>query len=36
MRNISDEKVYFPALEDVRTLNATKRGEGGFGSTGKN
>ena len=29
------ERVYFPALEVVRTLNATERGEGGFGSTGK-
>ena len=30
------EKVYLPALEEVRALDATERGEGGFGSPGKN
>jgi dUTP pyrophosphatase len=30
------ERVYLPALEELRALDATERGEGGFGSTGKN
>jgi dUTP pyrophosphatase len=30
------EKVYFPVPEEVLALDATERGEGGFGSTGKN
>jgi dUTP pyrophosphatase len=30
------EKVYFPVPEELLTLDATERDEGGFGSTGKN
>jgi dUTP pyrophosphatase len=30
------ERVCLPALEEVSALDATDRGEGGFGSTGKN
>ena len=29
------EKNYYPILEEVKILDITKRGEGGFGSTGK-
>ena len=29
------EKVYTPELEQVDELEATERGNGGFGSTGK-
>ncbi|KAK7496912.1 hypothetical protein BaRGS_00011892 [Batillaria attramentaria] len=30
------ERIYLPSLEECQTLDATERGEGGFGSTGKN
>ena len=30
------ERVYLPVLEEVPALDATDRGESGFGSTGKN
>ncbi|XP_042903297.1 deoxyuridine 5'-triphosphate nucleotidohydrolase [Parasteatoda tepidariorum] len=30
------EKICYPELEEVETLDETERGEGGFGSTGKN
>ncbi|KAF8764266.1 Deoxyuridine 5'-triphosphate nucleotidohydrolase like protein [Argiope bruennichi] len=30
------EKISYPELEEVETLNDTERGDGGFGSTGKN
>ncbi|NXF18640.1 DUT protein, partial [Rhodinocichla rosea] len=30
------ERIYYPELEEVETLDDTERGEGGFGSTGKN
>ena len=28
------EKICYPELEEVESLEATERGEGGFGSTG--
>ncbi|XP_053615702.1 deoxyuridine 5'-triphosphate nucleotidohydrolase [Plodia interpunctella] len=28
------ERIYYPEVEEVKTLNETKRGENGFGSTG--
>lgn len=30
------EKIIYPELQEVDSLNDTARGEGGFGSTGKN
>jgi dUTP pyrophosphatase len=30
------EQIYYPDLEEVKELTETERGEGGFGSTGKN
>jgi dUTP pyrophosphatase len=30
------ERIYYPDLEEVKELTETERGEGGFGSTGKN
>ena len=30
------EKIYYPDIQVVDTLNETERGEGGFGSTGTN
>ncbi|NXM04541.1 DUT protein, partial [Tyrannus savana] len=30
------ERIYYPELEEVEALDDTDRGEGGFGSTGKN
>lgn len=30
------ERIFYPTLEEVKTLSETERGEGGFGSTGKN
>ncbi|KAL8590688.1 hypothetical protein ACOMHN_062751 [Nucella lapillus] len=30
------ERIYIPQLEEVKVLEDTDRGEGGFGSTGKN
>ncbi|XP_055938205.1 deoxyuridine 5'-triphosphate nucleotidohydrolase-like [Argiope bruennichi] len=30
------EKISYPELEEVEALNDTERGDGGFGSTGKN
>lgn len=30
------ERIFYPSLEEVKTLSETERGEGGFGSTGKN
>ncbi|NWW78674.1 DUT protein, partial [Climacteris rufus] len=30
------ERIYYPELEEVEALEDTERGEGGFGSTGKN
>ncbi|XP_048812661.1 deoxyuridine 5'-triphosphate nucleotidohydrolase, mitochondrial isoform X1 [Lagopus muta] len=30
------ERIFYPELEEVQTLDDTERGEGGFGSTGKN
>ncbi|NXM27004.1 DUT protein, partial [Oxyruncus cristatus] len=30
------ERIYYPELEEVDALDDTDRGEGGFGSTGKN
>ncbi|NXH20846.1 DUT protein, partial [Bucco capensis] len=30
------ERICYPELEEVQTLDDTERGEGGFGSTGKN
>lgn len=30
------ERIFYPTLEEVDTLTATERGEGGFGSTGTN
>jgi len=30
------EKIFYPDLEEVDNLEATERGDGGFGSTGKN
>ncbi|NWT84028.1 DUT protein, partial [Lanius ludovicianus] len=30
------ERIYYPELEEVEALDGTERGEGGFGSTGKN
>lgn len=30
------EKIYLPDLEELETLDETERGDGGFGSTGKN
>lgn len=29
------EKIYYPDLQEVNELSITKRGEQGFGSTGK-
>lgn len=28
------ERIFYPTLEEVKTLSETERGEGGFGSTG--
>lgn len=30
------ERIYYPEVEEVKNLTETKRGEGGFGSTGTN
>ncbi|CAH0551877.1 unnamed protein product [Brassicogethes aeneus] len=30
------ERIFYPELEEVKDLTDTERGEGGFGSTGKN
>ncbi|NWT39053.1 DUT protein, partial [Chroicocephalus maculipennis] len=30
------ERIFYPELEEVQTLDDTERGEGGFGSTGNN
>ncbi|XP_031327694.1 deoxyuridine 5'-triphosphate nucleotidohydrolase, mitochondrial [Photinus pyralis] len=30
------EKIFYPDIEEVKELSETERGEGGFGSTGKN
>ncbi|KFQ34568.1 hypothetical protein N331_10704, partial [Merops nubicus] len=30
------ERICYPELEEVQTLDDTERGENGFGSTGKN
>ncbi|CAG2214482.1 unnamed protein product [Mytilus edulis] len=30
------ERIYIPELEECENLNATERGDGGFGSTGTN
>ena len=30
------EKIHYPDIQVVDTLNETERGEGGFGSTGTN
>ncbi|XP_021081954.2 deoxyuridine 5'-triphosphate nucleotidohydrolase, mitochondrial [Mesocricetus auratus] len=30
------ERIFYPDLEEVKTLDDTERGSGGFGSTGKN
>lgn len=30
------ERIFYPDLEEVQTLDNTERGSGGFGSTGKN
>lgn len=30
------ERIYYPSLEQVKELSDTKRGDGGFGSTGTN
>ncbi|KFZ60533.1 hypothetical protein N338_08691, partial [Podiceps cristatus] len=30
------ERICYPELEEVQALDDTERGEGGFGSTGKN
>lgn len=30
------ERIFYPTLEEVKTLSETERGEGGFGSTGTN
>lgn len=30
------ERIYLPELEEVKALDDTDRGQGGFGSTGKN
>ena len=30
------ERIYYPEIEELETLNDTERGEGGFGSTGTN
>lgn len=30
------EKISYPEIEEVPSLNSTERGEGGFGSTGQN
>jgi len=30
------EKIEYPEIEEVTSLNSTERGEGGFGSTGTN
>lgn len=30
------ERIFYPDLEEVETLDVTERGSGGFGSTGKN
>ena len=30
------ERIYYPDIEVLDTLNETDRGEGGFGSTGTN
>lgn len=30
------EKIFYPQLEEVKTLSETERGAGGFGSTGTN
>lgn len=30
------ERIFYPTLEEVKTLTVTERGDGGFGSTGTN
>lgn len=30
------ERIFYPSLEQVKELSDTKRGDGGFGSTGTN
>lgn len=30
------EKIFYPEIEEVKSLNETERGAGGFGSTGTN
>lgn len=30
------EKIFYPILEEAKTLSDTERGAGGFGSTGTN
>ncbi|XP_049638471.1 deoxyuridine 5'-triphosphate nucleotidohydrolase, mitochondrial [Suncus etruscus] len=30
------ERIFYPEIEEVQVLEATERGSGGFGSTGKN
>uniref|UniRef100_A0A2K5XW22 dUTPase-like domain-containing protein n=1 Tax=Mandrillus leucophaeus TaxID=9568 RepID=A0A2K5XW22_MANLE len=30
------ERMFYPEIEEVQALDDTKRGSGGFGSTGKN
>lgn len=30
------ERIFYPTLEEVKTLTETERGAGGFGSTGTN
>lgn len=30
------ERIFYPTLEEVKTLTETERGTGGFGSTGTN
>lgn len=30
------ERIYYPELQEVAELSQTERGDGGYGSTGKN
>lgn len=30
------ERIFYPELEEVKSLTETERGTGGYGSTGKN
>lgn len=30
------ERIFYPVMEEVKTLSDTERGDGGFGSTGTN